>query len=514
MTDKQQEMCDMAECIESGVDDAEITKEEWATCSEEKLVQDLHESKIDIGRDYHLTGKEIRRIIEESKRNRKEIDPLLDEVRDVLCSIPENADPDYISTLKKDQRRLEQLCTMEHPLIKAAATELIKYGDPVDYIIKVYNRLHVGDTAIGKVLLLSIACQSVLNSEGIQPKLSGSSGKGKTHAAKAMLHLIPDVGYKIEGSLSAKSLFYQLDLKAGTVVFSDDVRINDDLEDTLKRSMTNFQQKTTHMTVIKGKPKTLEIPERIAWWLTSVENPFGDELLNRLFGLDVDDSVDQDSAVTKQQLNQAKYGDVAFPEDENDIRICRAIIHTVKGKLFKVYIPYAERIVWNGSSDRRNLPRFLDLIRAFAAMRFMQRHEFLDNEILADIKDYEDAKALYEQGKTGLTTKLTEAELRLVKYMVGKEPHSVNDIIKDFMKPNGKPYTPEAIRKMLEGKKGGKGLVDKVPGMLVHGSGGKGDEKKYEIPSFDDGSSLEIVTLKPIANGPTLPESVSSASAG
>jgi hypothetical protein len=233
-----------------------------------------------------------------------------------------------------------------------------------------------------------------------------------------------------------------------------------------------------------------------------------------LFGLDVDDSVDQDSAVTKQQLNQAKYGDVAFPEDENDIRICRAIINMVKGKLFKVYIPYAERIVWNGSSDRRNLPRFLDLIRAFAALRFMQRHEFLDNEILADVKDFEDAKALYEQGKAGLTTKLTEAELRLVKYMVGKSALSINQIVKDYTKPNGSPYTPEAIRKMLEGKKGGKGLVDKVPGMLVHGSGGKGDEKKYDIPSFDDGSSLEIVTLKPIANGPTSQESVSSASAG
>ena len=77
----------------------------------------------------------------------------------------------------------------------------MKYGDPVDYIIKVYNRLHVGDTGIGKVMLLSIACQSVLNSEGLQPKLSGASGKGKTHAAKAMYHLMPDVGYKLEGSL-------------------------------------------------------------------------------------------------------------------------------------------------------------------------------------------------------------------------------------------------------------------------------------------------------------------------
>jgi hypothetical protein len=331
-----------------------------------------------------------------------------------------------------------------------------------------------------------------------------------------MLHLIPDVGYKLEGSLSAnegslsaKSLFYQPDLKAGTVVFSDDVRINADLEDTLKRSMTNFQQMTTHMTVVNGKPKTLAIPERITWWLTSVDNPFSDELLNRLFGLDVDDSVDQDSAVTQQQLNQALYGEVAFPEDEKDILICRAIIHMVKGKLIKVDIPYAKRIVWKGSDDRRNLPRFLDIIKAFAAMRFMQRYEVLDNEILADIKDFEDAKALWESGKKALTTKLTQAELKFVNWMVGKGKLSIN-IVKLYMKPNGKPYTSEAIRKMLEGPKGGKGLTDKVPGMFVQGSGGKGNEKTYEIPSFEDNSSLEIVSLKPEGESPTSKESIST----
>jgi hypothetical protein len=264
------------------------------------------------------------------------------------------------------------------------------------------------------------------------------------------------------------------------------------------------------MTVVNGESRTLVIPERITWWMTSVSNPFGEELLNRFFGLDVDDSVDQDSAVTKQQLSQAEFGEVGLPENRNDINICRAIIHIVKGKLFKVHIPFADRIIWKGSGDRRNLPRFLDIIKAFAAMRFMQRDELFDNEIMADVKDFEDAKALYEQGKTGLTTKLAEAEQRLVKFMVGKGALSKNDIVKSYMKPNGKPYTPEGIRKMLEGTKGSKGLTDKVPGMLVHGSGGKGNEKTYEIPYFDDNSSLEIVTLRPWQNGPTSEESVST----
>lgn len=435
------------------------------------------------------------------------IDDINAEYRDIEEQIDEELQektPSHqrLDSLGRRLKQLDQLLLIEDPKIKSRAIEILRNGNPMDFIINVYSRLHVGDIVLGIVLLLSIVCQSILNSEGLQPKLSGASGKGKTHAAKAMFHLIADVGYKIEGSLSAKSLFYHPDLVSGTVVFSDDVRISADLEDTLKRAMSNFQQKTKHYTVSKDRQsQSLEIPERITWWQTSVDNHFSDELLNRLFGLDVDDSTEQDNEVTKYQLEMAKRGDVALPEDE-DVLVCRSIIHIIKSKLFKVDIPFADRIEWKGSEDRRNLPRFLDLIRAFAALRFMQRYEFLENEILADIKDFDDAKALFEQGKAGLTTKLTIPELRLVEWMVGKGAMSINDIVKGYMKPNGKPYTHEAIRKMLEGKKGGQGLVDKVPGMMVTGSGGKGDEKKYQITTFDDRSSLEIVSLRSVSNTP------------
>lgn len=201
---------------------------------------------------------------------------------------------------------LDNLAEIEDPAIKSKAIEVLRNGDPVDYMIRVYNRLHVGDTQIGKILLLSIGCQSVINSEGLQPKLSGPSGKGKTHAAKSIYHLIPDLGYKLAGSLSAKSLFYFPDMKPGTIVFSDDITMSSDLEDTLKRAMTNFQQKTKHRTVTRDGYAELEIPERTTWWLTSVDSQYSDELLSRLFGLDIDDSSNQDDEVTKQQLKSAK----------------------------------------------------------------------------------------------------------------------------------------------------------------------------------------------------------------
>jgi len=268
-------------------------------------------------------------------------------------------------------KQLNNLMELESPDIKLKAFAILRNSDPVEYIMKVYNRLHVGDAEIGKVLLLSIANQSVLNSEGLQPKLSGPSGKGKTHSARAMFHLVPDVGYKLEGSLSSKSLFYHPDLQPGTLIFSDDIKINADLEDTLKRAMSNFQQKTMHITVSKDlKSQILEIPERITWWLTSVESPYGPELLNRLFGLDVDDSQNQDVVVAKQQLKKAMYGDAALPENE-DVSVCRAVINEVKKRLFTVIIPYAEYIEWNDTNDRRNLP---SILRSYSGIRCYAIH--------------------------------------------------------------------------------------------------------------------------------------------
>lgn len=428
------------------------------------------------------------------RAERDEVEKQLDEAVKA-----DKIDSEYIDSLKLRIKHLDNLIEIEEPAIKTKALEIMRDADPLEYILGVYSRLHEGDIQIGKVLLLSIATQSVLNSEGIQPKLSGPSGKGKTHAAKAMFHLIPDAGYKIEGSLSAKSMFYNPNLKPGTVIYSDDIRMNEDLEDTLKRAMTNFQQKTMHRTIVSGIGyQELEIPERISWWLTSVHSQYSDELLNRLFGLDVDESPDLDKKVAAGQLKRAKHAEVSLPEDD-DVKVCRAIIHLVKGKLFKVYIPYSEEIVWKGESDRRNLPRFLDLIRGYAALRFMQRCALGDGEIVASIKDFEDAKELWEEGKAGLKTKLTDAELRLVRWMVGKDPLSVNDIVSDYKKLNGESYVPEAIRKLLKGKKDGKGLTDRVPGMLVYPTGERGNEKRYKIPVFDDGSSSEIVSLPPEA---------------
>jgi len=64
----------------------------------------------------------------------------------------------------------------------ARALEILRFGDPIGFILDTFNTQHVGDRDVGEGLLLGTASQSVLNSLGIPSKLTGDSGKGKSHA--------------------------------------------------------------------------------------------------------------------------------------------------------------------------------------------------------------------------------------------------------------------------------------------------------------------------------------------
>jgi hypothetical protein len=97
----------------------------------------------------------------------------------------------------------------QEPLsIEARARDILKNGDPVDFIMEQYHRMHVGDDNHGRLLLVSIGCQSVFNSDGIHPGTSGESGKGKTDSCQAMAHLCPPE-YVVAASVSPKALFYK-----------------------------------------------------------------------------------------------------------------------------------------------------------------------------------------------------------------------------------------------------------------------------------------------------------------
>lgn len=381
--------------------------------------------------------------------------------------------------------------------IKEEARKIIYVGDPVKKIIDTHANLHVGDEPLARALLVSVGIQCVKNSDGIHPKVSGDSGKGKTHCCKAMLHLIPKK-HRFATTLSDKAIYY-MDIPEGAVIFSDDVDLSDSLQGVIKRATSNYQDGDTYTTIDKNRDKQeLTIPPRVAWWLTSVDDDQSLQLLNRQFGGGVDESPNQDDAVLNFQKQLAISGQINLPEND-DVQICRCIIQDMKNQLYTVLIPYADDLIWIDKENRRNFPIFLDIIKAFAVLRHRQRYHTVDGMVIANIDDFNDAKDLYIGRAKNQGTKLTDTELRFCNLLNGAGEVDYNYLQKKMGVSQGR------ISQIINGKgRGDSGLVNKLKGLVVEKQSIKTDSDttvQKTVCSLHGFKPLDhyqtVITLKP-----------------
>jgi hypothetical protein len=129
------------------------------------------------------------------------------------------------------------------PAIQEKALAIAQSGDPLDFMLDTFNQSHVGDRLLGEAQFVAFGLQSALNAKGIFETWSGSSGKGKSDAAKACIRQLPPE-YVLSGSVTPKSLYHHAkELLDAGVLFLDDknVEAGSDLEETLKRIQTDFR---------------------------------------------------------------------------------------------------------------------------------------------------------------------------------------------------------------------------------------------------------------------------------
>lgn len=358
---------------------------------------------------------------------------------------------------------------------------IMEKGDPVKTILDVHATMHVGDDMLARTILVAIGVQSIKNSAGVQPKVSGESGKGKTHCCKAMIHLIPKE-YKFVTTLSDRAIYY-LEPNPGTVIFSDDVDLSETLEGIIKRSTSNFQEGDTYTTLDKNRDMSeLFIPPRIVWLLTSVDDDQSMQLLNRQFSCTIDDSLEQDKKVFEFQKELARTGRLDFPENR-EVEICRAIFRDIKQHLYTVLIPYIDEIIWRGYKNRRNFPIFQDIIKAFTVLRHRQREKNEKGDIIySTIEDFNDALNLYTDRGKNQATKLTNKEMEFCEILNDAEEHTYEEVQAEL------DIGEARVSQLLYGKgKNGIGLLEKVPGLSV---------KKQNVKiSLDKTENRKVITL-------------------
>jgi len=384
---------------------------------------------------------------------------------------------DRFEPKKREQRERESISntaptpSSPSPLIPPAATiearakaaEVLRSNNPLAFLLDVFHRDHVGDRVVAECLLLSVASQSVVNTQGLHVAISGNSGKGKTHACRAMLNLLPEK-FKLKGTVSDKALYYH-PIPPGTVLLFDDVSLSEDLQEILKSATASFREPIEHRTLTSDRQvRICTIPERCVWWLAKVELAGDDQVMNRMLCVWIDDSADQDVAVLAHLKTAEAKEAVAC--DDPDILVCRAIWELVKEQVLHVRVPFAPRVHFSTAQNRRNPGMLFDLIKCHARFFFLQRDRDDHGSIIATREDFEYARRLFLDltGDTGAQeTKQTRNEAAALDSIakMGLEVFT----IKQLQEVLGLSY--HQVYRLLKGYRNSRGLytgiLDKCP---------------------------------------------------
>ena len=213
------------------------------------------------------------------------------------------------------------------------------------------------------------------------------------------------------------------------------------------------------------------IPPRINWYLTSVESFVSDQLLNHQLTFDADSSPEQKKRIFDAQKHEAANGGNG-QEINIEVLICRRMYDELKQNLFKVRIPFVDRIDLQDTSNSRIFPMFLDMVRGFAAFKWKQRTFDGDSSLIAELEDFERAKRLFEAQKENTVTKMNENERQIIQYISSKGKCTINDI----SSYTGIGY--QSVRRALVGRKDREagGLLDKIKGLRME----EETDTKYE----------------------------------
>ncbi len=387
--------------------------------------------------------------------------------------------------------------TAEDPLIRQRAQEILTVGDPLAFFLATFAASHEGDQSVAECLVHSLVSRSVINSKGLHVSITGESGKGKSHAIETMKSLIP-AAFRLEGRMSDKALFYMDDLIPGTVITLDDVSLSDQMQEILKGVTTSFLKPFQYRTVSKDrKPQICTIPERCVWWIAKVEGAGDDQVFNRMLTCWIDDTEGQDDKVLDRTLAGAGQFPGTPAHESDEVLVCRKIWDEITQVW--VVIPFATRIRFQSSENRRNPDMLLDLIRTNAALCQQQRERSVVNGtccVIASERDFYEAARLFVglNGEDGEQVhKMTKRESALLSMIASLNLSEVT--VTELQGATG--WTNSTINKLIHGYqsygKSYSGLLEKCPAISVldrtesRGDGGYTTHRRSKVYLWDAG---------------------------
>lgn len=353
------------------------------------------------------------------------------------------------------------------------ARRILEKDDPIAYHRKAFATVHSGDQEIGDVWLMAAMTQAAVTTAGIQPGFTGKKGSGKSSGTRAALHLHPRE-YVEDGSFSNMAHLYDDSLCPGTVFYSDDTALGLDKISMIKRAMTEYQTGIVHKTVnkVNGSNKTqrLTIPPRCVFGFSSVHTAGDSELRDRQYLISLSPTLADRKKWLAFFLDRLAEGREEYPETR-EVLVCREMIRQIKSRVFKVRVPFKDRLVFSDPEAARDIIQFMDFIQASAILHHLRREHTTGPDGVVDVvatdDDYETAIKIFKESDAVRKFKISKDERALLQWLAERPGIADTGLTEqEIVSLYGAGRT--TVRNLLYGRppaNGDAGICNSVPGV-------------------------------------------------
>lgn len=338
-------------------------------------------------------------------------------------------------------------------VIQEEAIKMLEEDNLFDNIIDNISWTHEGNMEAKEQLPLILS--SVFIDQPVHTEVNADTGIGKTDIVIETSENYPQCYIHNVRNISPKNVYYDQDAygKFNILIF-DDVILSESMIEVIKELADNKKPVKELRTVIDGKARTFTLEGKFLIILTYAKNNIDEELLNRLYKLNI---IIREKASKKNIKGKVKTNSIIDSENNKIIKRSRLIIQSAIQYLVEmdiaVFNPFT--LLFDPSElNNRNIKGFITLVKSKTFFHALNRKSVKIGGKDIYIGSYEDfsfVNKLWKKTARIQEFKLNDKHLRILEYLPEKTHEEAYDdhekVLKDYNDAKSKDDKDKILEK-------------------------------------------------------------------
>ena len=377
-----------------------------------KLIDNL--TTIGINAGLKIDEKELKTFINDIKR---EI------VQSNCLSVLKEIDFDFSEYAETEENEEDEIANVKFSdydeIIQEESLKMLKQDTLFDNILFSISLTHEGNKELKEQLPLILS--SVFIDQPVHTELNADTGVGKTDILIETSKNYPSYYIHILRNISPKNIYYDKDSYGSfNILIFDDVVLTEPMIEIIKELADNNKPVKELKTVIDGKSKTFTLNGKFLVILTYAKQNPDEELLNRLYKLNIIIEEDGDKSAIKQKIQE----NAVIDSDNNEIikrsrLIIQAGIQYLIEMKITVFNPFT--LLFDPKElNNRNIKAFITLVKCKTFFHVFNRKNIEINGTNIYIGSYSDftfVDNLWAKSAKTQEYKLNDKDMKILEYL-------------------------------------------------------------------------------------------------